>query len=395
VYARHALASTLFPFVLAVSVLGAQPPSGDAVVLPAKLDAEGASQILIPVKIGGHTFWCNADSGGSRALSLDLTKALNAGLQPNATGSNAGVGPDVRRDQRVRGVTVEVGSVTLPDMTIVLVPRPNVVPDIDCIFGLGLLQEYAIEFDYTIPAVRLVPATAFRAAATAVAVPITIDRTATPSAKARLRFENGDVIDATFMVDTGASYYDVVLLKPFLDANRVIERIGPTVPRFSDTPGMALSAARATAFTLGSFEIRGPVTALVSTASGGTFTVDGLVGTGFLRRFKATFDYAHQRLWLEPNGRLQEPQPFDASGLEVRPTEDHGWTIVAVAPNSTAAEAGLEIGDTLTQIDGRAATELTLGDIQALLSRPETTCVVRVNRHGDVRTATLRLRNRL
>ncbi len=71
---------------------------GGGILLPAKLDAEGASQMLIPIRVQGHTFWCNADSGGSRVLSLDLTKALDAGLRPNATGTNAGVGPRLRLD---------------------------------------------------------------------------------------------------------------------------------------------------------------------------------------------------------------------------------------------------------------------------------------------------------
>ena len=57
------------------------------------------------------------------------------------------------------------------------------------------------------------------------------------------------------MIDTGASYYDVVLLKPFLDANHVIARIGKVVPRFSDAPGMTVAAARATALTLGPLRV--------------------------------------------------------------------------------------------------------------------------------------------
>jgi hypothetical protein len=142
-----ALAATTLGIAVFASTATAQSDETGGVLLPAKLDAEGASQMLIPISVQGHIFWCNADSGGSRALSLDLAKALNAGLQPNATGTNAGVGPDVSRDQRVRGVAVEVGPIVLRDITIVLVPRPTVVPDIDCVLGLGLLPEFAIEFD--------------------------------------------------------------------------------------------------------------------------------------------------------------------------------------------------------------------------------------------------------
>ena len=397
---RSLFAVTVFaPLVITVSVLASsaavQSDHQGEVRLPAKLDAEGASQMLIPVRVKEHTFWCNADSGGSRVLSLDLTKALNAGLEANATGTNAGVGPEVSRDQRVRGVTVEIGSIVLHDATLVLVNRPTVVPDIDCVLGLGLLPDYAIEFDYLTPSVRLIPASGFRPPAGAVAIPITMDRSATPSAKVRIRFGGTDPVEATLMIDTGASYYDLVLLKPFVDANRVGDRIGAVLPRFSDSPGMTIGAGRASAVTLGPFEITGPVAALIATPSGATFSVDGLLGTGFLRLFTLTFDYGRQQLWLRPNGRPTGPQPFDASGIELRPTEAHEFAIVAIAPDSAASIAGLHVGDLLKQVDGRPARDMNLGQIQDVFNRVDETCTVQIERGGRLQTARLHLRRRL
>jgi hypothetical protein len=378
---------------LAASSIG--QTNDDTVVLSAKLDAEGLSQMLVPIRINGHTFWCNADSGGSRVLSLDIAKAIKAGLQPNASGTNAGVGPEVSRDQRIRGAEVAIGPVVLPDTPIVLVPRPPVVPDIDCVLGLGLLPAYAVEFDYLTPSVRLIPSARFRPSEGAVSIPITVDRVAMPSAKVQLRIDETSSVDATLTVDTGASYYDVVLLKPFIDGNRVSERIGTIVPRFSDTPGMMIAAARAAAVTVGSFEVRGPVTALISTRSGGTFVADGLLGTGFLRRFKVTFDYSRQQLWLEPNGRWREPQLFDASGTDLRPTDAHEIVVVAVGADSAASAAGLRVGDVLKQVDGRPVSTMTLGDIQEAFFRSDQTCTIQIARDGHLQTATLRLRRRL
>jgi PDZ domain len=376
-----------------VSTVSAQPIES-GIVLPAKLDAEGLSQMLVSIRVKEHTFWCSADSGNGRVLSLDITKALNAGLQPNATGTNAGVGPEIRRDERIRGVDVEIGPVVLRDLTIVLVPQPTVVPDIDCVFGLGLLSDYAIGFDYLTPSVRLIPSAQFRSGATAVSVPIAIDRVARPSTKVRLRI-GGGTVEATLIVDTGASYYDVVLLKPFIDANRVTDRVGTIVPRFSDTPGMTIGAARAAAVSIGPFDVDGPVTALISTPSGGTYSTDGLLGAGFLRRFKVTFDYSRQQLWLEPNGRTRGPQLFDASGIDVRPTTHNEFAVVAVAADSAASAAGLRVGDLLKQVDGRPARQMTLGEIQDAFNRADKTCTVQVERDGRLQTAILHLRRRL
>jgi hypothetical protein len=244
----------------------------------------------------------------------------------------------------VRGVTIEIGTAVLHDVTIVLVQRPTVVPDIDCVFDLGLLPEYAIEFDYLSPSVRLIPTSRFRPSAAAVSVPITIDRAATPSTTVRLRIGNTDPVAVTLMIDTGASYYDFALLKPFIDANHVTWRIGKVTPRFSDATGMSVSAARATALAIGPFQVSGPVAALISTPSGGTFSADGVLGTGFLRRFEMTFDYSHQRLSLESNGGSMGPQPFDASGIEVSPAISREFAIVSVATDSAASAAGLRVG---------------------------------------------------
>ncbi len=185
------------------------------------------------------------------------------------------------------------------------------------------------------------------------------------------------------------------LLEPFVDAHRLIDHVGSVVRRYSDTPGMTLSAARMTAARVGPFEITGPVTAMISTASSGTFTVDGLLGAGFLRRFKVTFDFSRQQLWLEPNGRARGPQAFDASGIDVRPTGAHDFAIVAVAPDSPGDRAGLRVGDLLAEIDGRRASDLTLGEIQELLNQSGATCTIRVQRDGRVHTVTLRLVQRL
>ena len=367
-----------------------------AVILAAKLDAEGFGQMLIPIGVNGHTFWCSADSGGSRVLSLDLVKARRAGLEPNATGSSAGVGPDVNRDQRVRGATVTVGSIALNNVTVVLAQRPTVVPDINCVFGLGLLPDAIVEFDYAAPAVRVMAPADFHPSAAAIAIPLSLDRSATPSIPARLRLGDTDeFVDLRLMVDTGASYYDVVLLKPFIDAHAVTDHLKPVVSRFTDTPGMQLSAARAAALAVGPFEIGGPIAALISTSSGGLYTVDGLLGAGFLKRFKVAFDYPRQQLWLEPTGRSRGPQPFDGSGIEVRPSGTGAFRIVAIAPDSPAAAANLQVGDLLETIDGRAVRDMSLGEISDAFSRAGATCRVTIERDGRAATAMLRLVPRL
>jgi C-terminal processing protease CtpA/Prc len=99
--------------------------------------------------------------------------------------------------------------------------------------------------------------------------------------------------------------------------------------------------------------------------------------------------------WLEPNGRLAERQPFDAIVVEFRTAANDAYAVVAVAPDSPGAVAGLQQGDLLLAMDGRDARGLTLGDIKTRLSRPGTTCLLRINQNGATRTVMLQLKERL
>src|SRR5207245_878161 len=123
-------------------------------------------------------------------------------------------------------------------------------------------------------------------------------------------------VQPRLILDTGASSYSAVLMKPFIDVHSILSRAGRVVPEVSHTPGLLLSAARGGSLTLGAALVSDPVIGFVLSSSAGMIE-DGLVGAGFFRRFTATFDYTRKQLWLVPNRRLNEPQVFDASGLDI------------------------------------------------------------------------------
>ncbi len=96
----------------------------------------------------------------------------------------------------------------------------------------------------------------------------------------------------------------------------------------------------------------------------------------------------------EPNGRLNDQQQlFETSGLKFRPTPTGWYAVEALAPGLPGDEAGLQLGDLVLQINNKDASQLTLADIQALLSGPVTTHVLHIDRLGSTRTVTLQLKN--
>lgn len=362
--------------------------------MPAKFDGQGLSEFLVPVTVRGNVFWCALDSGGSWVFSMDTATALGAGMMPNSTGSSAGAGPDVRRDERIQGVTAELGGLKLPNLTIVLGPRPEIAPDIDCVFGLGILQNYVAQFDYAKPELRLFEAGSFRPPAKAASVPFEIDRFRNPYIKTSLRIAGDDRVDATLILDTGGGYYSVVLVKHFIDAHEIRHRAPRVVAQASHTPGLALSATRLAALTVGPLEVPGPVTALLDTPSAGIIQ-DGVIGAGFFKHFVATFDYERRQLWLEPASPLPERQVFDASGVEFTHTANRRYQVHSVIPGTPASTAGIQKGDILVSLDGRNARDLTIGHIKDALSTPGATRRFVLMRDGVPHSMTVLLKELL
>ncbi|MDQ3908319.1 MAG: PDZ domain-containing protein, partial [Acidobacteriota bacterium] len=131
--------------------------------------------------------------------------------------------------------------------------------------------------------------------------------------------------------------------------------------------------ARVRGFRLGPFVINNPVVGISEddNEEGARPKYDGMIGTEVFRRFRVVIDYAHGRLILSPNRFFGEPYETDMSGLDlVAEGEDfRSYRVERVAPNSPASDAGVRVGDLLSEIDGRAASSLTLDEITRMFER--------------------------
>ena len=390
---RPRLGSTAALLALLMGATGSGAQTAP-IVVPAKFDAQGFVQFLIPVTVNGERFWRSLDSGGSWVFSMDTERARRAGLQPNSSGSFAGAGPEVRRDQRVTGVTAAIGPLQLPNLTIVMVPLPTVAPDMECIFGLGILQDYIAQFDYSRPELRLFSRDAFQPSPRAVAVPFEIDRFRNPFLTTTVRLQGDDTATARLMLDTGASYYSVVFAESFARTHGIRDRLRRVVPQASHTPGLKLSAARVDALRIGPFEPRLTIAALLDTPSAGLIH-DGMIGAGFFRNFVVTFDYGRRQMWLEPLATIPDRQTFDASGLDFTHAPGGRYRVHDVLPESPAAGADVRAGDLLVSIDDQQARELTIRELKDRLSRGGATVRLTLERNGAEHRVALTLKELL
>lgn len=327
-------------------------------------------------------------------LTLNSEAAARAGLRPTGAGRSAGEGPAVVADQRLPGATLAMGDLRIPDRTIVIRPLGMDVP-YDCIFGAGILDSFAAQVDYGVPAIRLYDPASFQPGARAISMPITLEYD-NPVVSVRLVLQPGQTVDARLLVDTAVGQWPVALNRRFSDARSILTRVRKTVePPFQagGTGGaIGLLAARADAISVGQFTVSSPVMMLFRNESGVNLPWDGNLGSEFFRRFLLTIDYPNRRLFLEPNDSFAEPpSPYDGSGLWVRGSAGN-FTIARVLPESPAAAAGVESGDALVSIDGIAASGLTIFQIKEKLYRPSGRCTLRVRRGARELSATLDLR---
>ena len=121
------------------------------------------------------------------------------------------------------------------------------------------------------------------------------------------------------------------------------------------------------------------------------------LGANILKRFTVIIDYSHKQLILEPNAHLNDPFNADASGLVLKASGDNfkTFSVRALVPDSPAIEAGIQLGDRITAIDGEPLDKYALWQVQELLQKDGMVCQLSLERGDKKFTARLNLRSLL
>jgi C-terminal processing protease CtpA/Prc len=120
---------------------------------------------------------------------------------------------------------------------------------------------------------------------------------------------------------------------------------------------------------------------------------EGNIGGEVLRRFTVYLDYARQEAILEPGPDRDEPFEADMSGaVFISDSAGAGLRVAFVAAGTPAAEAGLAPADLVLAVDGRAAADLGVGAVRALMRQAGTIVALTVRRDGRDRVVRLTLR---
>jgi Aspartyl protease/PDZ domain len=344
---------------------------------PSARIADGSGSTSVPFELLNNHIYAAAtvdgvpvrvlvDTGGANVLTPAAAKRL--GLTSEGKLAGRGVG-----DEHVDLALAHAGEVRLGNAVLAhpvfyvidLSPLPAAEgTDSDGLVGFEMFRRFRVTIDYEARVLTLTDPAKFQPAAGAHAVPFEMaDRI--PIVAGTL-----DGLPVRLSIDTG-SRASLTLHAPFVRANDLVARYA-AAPETITGWGVGGPArgrpARLGTLLLGDLAIHDLAGDLYLGNKGAFANPDlsGNLGGGVLRRFTVTFDYDGRRMYLIPNRRFAESDPFDRSGMWL--FRDGGaLKVVAVTPGGPAEKAGLKTGDRIEQIGGESVSSRPLAEWRARL----------------------------
>ncbi len=266
---------------------------------------------------------------------------------------------------------------------------------VDGMVGFELFRRFAIEINYGQQRLTITDPRRFQPTHAGTAIPFVFYD--------HLPMVTGQIADfpARFDIDTG-SRSEIDITGPSVSAHRLLERFpnGATAVTGWGVGGPSHSyVVRLPSLSLGEVAVEKPVVGL-SRDKGGALSdpnYDGNIGSGLLKRFVVTFDYAHQTMYLKPaTPAAPDIGQFDRSGMWIN-ASPRGYTVADVTAGGPADRAGIRVGDTITAVNGSGVRFDGLSDTRRLLrSRPAGTKVeLELSRDGVTKKVTVTLADQI
>ncbi len=359
--------------------------------VPLRIDGR---QLLVWASINGHrSMPFILDTGGHAILTTGAAKLL--GIRGSGAGTSGGSGAGTVALQYAPVFSVRIGRAELRDQRFLIINYPYEFYErgqrqpLAGILGLEIFERFAARIDYGRERLTLTPLAHYTHASGGVALPITFQE------DMPMGYAVADGHRGLFGIDTGNAGV-VILFGTFLRNTGLLHVYSKGIAVQGHGTG---GSNAATLVTLRRFEIAGRtfrrVPAALTRMQSGSFsswTEAGNVGYEILARFVPTFDYAQGLLYLDESPFAHEPRRVRA-GFIAEKVVPNSFIVAQVVPGSVAADVGMVPGDSIVAVDGKPATQLSFGDLYALVTgKPGTNIRLTIVHDGKRRVVQLILR---
>jgi len=256
--------------------------------------------IVVPVSINGSKpLRFVLDSGSTRTLidqSVAASLDLNEGEESSLQGAGTGRIP-IRALHNVDLKFPGLESKGYECFTIDLGPVNKAMgAREDGILGYNFFARFVVTIDFEAKRLDVDLPSAFHQPSAYEELPLQIHGK-WAYVKGELAFPDQIPVQDNFFIDSGSSdAVDHPIVKTLHEKKPTTTGVGLGTP-------VEGALAVATSFRVGSFSVEGPIVA----CCGATDATSRMMGTEILRRFTVIFDYPSSRLFLKPNGALNDP----------------------------------------------------------------------------------------
>ncbi len=274
--------------------------------------------------------------------------------------------------------------------------------DVHGILGYELFSRFIIQIDYEKRVLTLMLPEKFRKRRKFQTIPISIEDTK-PYFRAPIVFENGAVLNAKLLMDSGASHG--LMIEPTTDP--VIQVPQNTV---SSLIGRGLGGeivgkvGRIKSVSIGSFTLDqvianfpDPNSYSDSIKIGNVFR-HGALGGEILSRFVVIFNFPEEKVYLKKNSSFKKKFYYNLSGitLKAKGSQLNIFEVTEVRERSPSQLSGVLPGDIIVAINGIDAKQLDLNTMTGFLSsKPGRKIRLEILRNGETLRKELELRDQI
>jgi hypothetical protein len=263
--------------------------------------------------------------------------------------------------------------------------------DVHGILGYELFSRFVVMIDYEAKKMILMRPENFKPKKSYQALPIRIEDTK-PFVELTISVRDSSQITAKFLVDTGASHG--LLIEEDSD-----KRLRMPDKNISSILGRGIAGiitgkiSRTKLLKFGKYELNDLITsfpddyAYRDSVGSKNFTPrNGSVGGDLLSRFTVIFNFPGEMMYIKKNASFKKKFYYSLSGITLRAKGPklREYEISDVRTNTTAAAAGLKVGDVIVSVNGVRVSDYELSYVNNFFnSKPGRKIKVEILRNGE------------